>query len=94
MRLASGIGLDVAPVDVRAAQQALWLRALVWPDEVGRAELLDRALELARADPPCVLAEDGLERLPEVLAGVTSGAVPCVADSPRSSSSSPRHGRG
>ena len=80
MRLASGIGLDVAPVDVRAAQQALWLRALVWLDEVGRAELLDRALELARADPPCVLAGDGLERLPEVLAGVASGAVPCVID--------------
>jgi hypothetical protein len=78
--LAARIGIDVAPVDVRDHEQALWLQALVWPDEKGRADLLDQALELARADPPRVLGGDALERLPEALAAVGPQALPCVVD--------------
>ena len=36
-------GLDLNPIDVRDPDATLWLRALVWPDEVGRAELLQQA---------------------------------------------------
>jgi hypothetical protein len=39
--VATRVGLDLHPLDVRDPDAALWLRALVWPDEVGRAELLD-----------------------------------------------------
>ena len=78
--IASRVGLDIAPVDVRDAEQRLWLRAFVWPDERGRAETLERALELAQAEPPRVLAGDAAERLPEALATTAADAVVCLID--------------
>jgi len=72
------IGLDLDPVDARDGNQALWLRALVWPEHAQRAALLTRALEMARQDPPPLCAGDALDLLPRLLPAVPSDAAVCL----------------
>ena len=58
---------------------ARWsLRALVWPEEIERAELLERALAVARREAPRLLAGDALELLPNSLTSLPGAAVACV----------------
>jgi hypothetical protein len=66
------------PIDVRDPDAALWLRALVWPDEQGRAELLRQATAAAQPDPPKLLAGDALDLLPEVLTTIPRDQALCV----------------
>jgi hypothetical protein len=42
------VGLDPSPIDVRDPDQARWLEACVWPDQVERFERLSAAIEIAR----------------------------------------------
>jgi hypothetical protein len=72
------LGLDLNPIDVRDPDAALWLHALVWPDETGRAEILQRAFQVAQEDPPMLLAGDALDLLPEVLATIPNDQGLCV----------------
>jgi hypothetical protein len=76
--VATRIGIDLNPIDVCDPDAALWLRALVWPDEVGRGELLQQALQIAQQNPPRLLAGNALERLPEVLATIPDDQILCV----------------
>jgi hypothetical protein len=75
------IGIDRNPIDTGDADQALWLRALVWPDQPWRAELLLAAIRSARTDPPRVLRGDALDLLPEVLAAAPPDTALCVFSS-------------
>jgi hypothetical protein len=59
-------GLDLNPLDVREAEAREWLRALVWPEQPERLQLLDAALELARRDPPPIVQGDLVDDLPSV----------------------------
>jgi hypothetical protein len=77
-KVAWRVGLDLHPVDLRDPEEALWLRALVWPDHRIRAAVLERAIEVARNDPPRLLPGDALELLPEVLAEAPPDAALCV----------------
>jgi hypothetical protein len=76
--VAMRVGLDLNPIDVRDPDAALWLRALVWPDEEGRAELLQQAVQVARHDPPMLLAGNALDLLPEVLTTIPRDQALCV----------------
>ncbi len=76
--IAHRVGIDLMPIDVRDDSATLWLRALVWPEHWDRAQLLDRAIQLARRDPPALIAGDMVERLPDALANVSVDAVLCV----------------
>jgi len=80
-RVAWRIGIDRNPIDTGDADQALWLRALVWPDQPWRAELLLAAMRSARTDPPRVLRGDALDLLPEVLATAPPDTALCVFSS-------------
>ncbi|QVT81960.1 hypothetical protein ENKNEFLB_04379 [Nocardioides aquaticus] len=51
-------GLDLAPVDVTDDDQVAWLETLVWPEHDDRRARLRTAVEVARADPPTVVAAD------------------------------------
>jgi hypothetical protein len=51
-------GLDLNPLSVQDADQMAWLRTLVWPEEDERRAQLDRAIEVARTDPPHLVAGD------------------------------------
>lgn len=72
------VGIDLAPVDVRDEDAALWLRACVWAEHRQRADLLRRAVEVARRDPPVLMAGDAVEMLPSVLADVPREAALCI----------------
>ncbi len=75
----SRVGLDLNPLDVRDPESARWLQALIWPEEyTHRAPLLERAIEVARSEPPALLRGDALESLPEVLEEISDGASVCV----------------
>jgi hypothetical protein len=51
-------GLDLHPLSVTRDDDVRWLHALVWPGEGERGTLLDKALTVARRDPPRVVAGD------------------------------------
>jgi hypothetical protein len=72
------IGLDLNPIDVRDPEQALWLRALVWPDQTDRAARLEQAIAIAAQAPPTLIRGDGTATLPAAVAGLPEGAIPCV----------------
>jgi len=72
------VGIDVAPVDVHCEEACRWLEACVWPGIVPRAARLRAALELARPDPPRVLAGDATRLLPAVLREQPPDAVACI----------------
>lgn len=51
-------GLDINPLDVRNDEDVRWLKALVWPGEGERETLLDKAIAIARTDPPLIVKGD------------------------------------
>ena len=57
-RVHSRAGMDLDPNDVFDDDAMLWLRALVWPEQLERAERLRRAILLARTFPPHVRRGD------------------------------------
>ena len=69
------LGIDAHPVDIRDADQVLWLRSLVWPEHSDRVQLLERAIAVAGRDPPPL--DRG--RLPEA---VTKAATSIAPDHP------------
>jgi hypothetical protein len=68
------IGVDLYPIDVRDEDAARWLKALIWPEHAERIHTIERALEIARHNPPALVAGDLLEALPGVLANVPTDA--------------------
>ena len=70
------LGVDRAPLDVRDARDARWLRACVWPSDVERHRRLDAAMAMARATPVALVAGDANDRLADLLAAVDRSARP------------------
>lgn len=63
----SRAGIDLNPNDVLDDDAMRWLRALVWPEQLDRAERLLRAISLARQFPPPLLQGDALELTPRLI---------------------------
>ncbi len=76
--VASRLGIDKQPLDAANEADALWLRALVWPEQTGRAARLSRALAMVRADPPPLMAGDALTCLPDIVSGRPADATVCL----------------
>jgi hypothetical protein len=72
------IGIDLNPIDVNDEDALTWLRALIWPEHVDRAEALNKAIRIARRHPINVLQGDAVELLPSTLDGVPDDVVACV----------------
>lgn len=70
LEVRSRVGIDLAPVDVKAEEGARLLRSFVWAGQEERLARLDRAIEALRADPPELVRGDVVEVLPSVLAGL------------------------
>lgn len=64
--LASVVGVDLNPIDVRDAGARRWLEALVWPENHDQRALLAAALEDAAPDPPTLLRGDAIDVLPRL----------------------------
>jgi hypothetical protein len=67
-------GIDLSPLDARNPDDRRFLTALVWPGEMGRAERIGAALDIAAADPPLLVAGDATD--PGVLERVAALAPP------------------
>lgn len=76
--VASRLGIDLNPIDVRDPDQVLWLRAMIWPGNQEREELLDKAIEVARKGPPPVLAGDMFDLLPQAVERAPRGTAVCI----------------
>ena len=72
------VGIDLNPIDLNDPDAILWLRALIWPEHTERVETLKGAIEIARHDPPTLLAGDALDLLPEVLDSAPDDSALCV----------------
>lgn len=68
-------GCDVAPVDIGDPQQALRLRAYIWPEHAARMARLDAAVAAARQDPPRIARARAADFVAEVLARPAPTAV-------------------
>ena len=54
-------GLDLHPLDVRDADDRLWLETLVWPEQQERRQRLRAAIRIAAEDPPMLTRGDASE---------------------------------
>jgi hypothetical protein len=75
LQVAARLGIDSHPLDIRDADEVLWLRSLVWPEHRDRVELLQSAIAVAWRDPPPL--DHGT--LPEA---VTEAAASIASDRP------------
>ena len=93
-QIASRIGIDLHPIDVRSESDVNWLRAFIWPEHSGRLDLLHRAVKIARNNLPELLKGDVLEVLPGIMDTVPPGSVLCLFHTFVSNQMSPevRHG--
>lgn len=66
-------GIDLHPLDVTDPDDVLWGQALLWPEQVERIERYQKAVAIAAADPPHLVAGSALEALPEQLAAAPDG---------------------
>lgn len=76
--VATKVGIDLFPIDVRDPVAASWLKALVWADQTDRFERLARAIDMAAAEPPAMIGGDAFDATPAALAKVTGAVAPVV----------------
>jgi hypothetical protein len=76
--VASRLGIELNPVDLDDPDVCDWLRALVWPDQVGRFAQLEAALQLTRQHRPSLLKGDALDVLPDVVGRLPENDTVCV----------------
>ena len=74
-------GIDQRPIDVTDDHEAHWLEACVWPDQTDRFHRLVAAIEIARSQPPEILAGDAVASLAAAIERVGQGAHPVVTNS-------------
>ena len=86
------VGIDLRPLDARAAADRAWLLGLVWPGEAGRSERMRAALDVVAADPPRLVAGDAADVLADVAALAPADAT-LVVTTPGVLAHVPRAGR-
>ncbi len=59
-------GIDLNPLDIRDDSDVRWLKALVWPEPSDRAQMMDMAISIVRANPPRLIQGNALEVLSEI----------------------------
>ena len=77
-RVRRRVGVDLDPVDVTTEEGALRLRSFVWPEQPGRMERLDRAIQAVRRDPPQLVSGDLVEVLQRLLVARAPDALTVV----------------
>lgn len=78
LRSGWSVGVDLNPLSVTDEDALLWLRALVWPENVELRDQLMAAIQVAREYPPELREGDGSRLLPQLLASAPSDATLCV----------------
>ncbi len=75
------VGVDLNPIDVSDPDEAVWLRALVWPEHEDRARLLESAIGQALRAPPKLVRANALDVLPALLDEAPADLALCVFQS-------------
>lgn len=60
-------GVDLNPLDAGDPEQTAWLECLVWPEQADRRRRLRSAIDVARVEPPRIVAGDLLRVLPALV---------------------------
>lgn len=79
--IAARCGIDQRPIDVTDDGEARWLEACAWPDQADRFHRLIAAIEIARANPPEILAGDAVASLGPAVERIGTQAHPVVTNS-------------
>ena len=77
-RIAWRAGIDLAPIDVRDAEDIRWFLTLLWPEETERRSRIEAALEIVRQNPPLLVAGDAVDDLAALVARAPAGTTPVV----------------
>jgi len=72
--VAAARGLDLSPIDVTDPDDARWLQACCWPDQIDRFERLRSAIDIAVSQPPIVDHGDAVDDLAGTLLLTCDGA--------------------
>jgi hypothetical protein len=67
-------GIDLNPLDVTDPDDVHWLETLIWPGQPQRRERLAAAVEVARADPPLLMAGDLTDTVEQMIGQAPAGA--------------------
>jgi len=76
--IGSRIGIDINPIDVGNPDQVRWIRALIWPEHSDRAALFERAIAIARRDPPHIVAGNAADVLLSTAETVPDETALCI----------------
>ncbi len=77
--ISSRHGIDLNPLAPASPQDAAWLRALVWADHPGRAQLLNQALAIATTGPAVTMhSGDAADQLPHLIATADPSSAVCL----------------
>jgi hypothetical protein len=79
--IAARCGVDRHPIDVTDDDEAHWLEACIWPDQAERFHRLVAAIDIARSDPPEILAGDAVTSFGPAIERVGRAAHPVVMNS-------------
>ena len=76
--VASRMGIDLNPLDLRNDDDLRWLQALIWPEHDDRRSLFAAAASVLRSAPPRLLGGDVFELLSAEVANAPVGAAVCI----------------
>ncbi|RFB13506.1 DUF2332 domain-containing protein [Bacillus sp. HNG] len=76
--VAARIGIDLHPIDVRDDDNALWLKALIWPEHHERRELFEKAAECVRVNELRLIEGNGVELLRDLSGEIPKEYAICV----------------
>jgi hypothetical protein len=76
--VASAVGLDLRPVNLRDPLDARWLEACQWPEQPERLARLRAAIALSHLDPPRVEQGDAVDDVRRLVEQVPPDALPTV----------------
>jgi hypothetical protein len=74
-------GLDLNPLDVSDAADALWLETLIWPEQTERLARIRAAMDIVRSEHPRIVQGDALVGLPALVAEVPTGVTLVIVTS-------------
>lgn len=72
------LGLDLNPIDVQEAADVRRLRALIWPEQTERVDLLARAVTVAQRVRPALWRGEALTLLPAAFAQTPTDSALCL----------------
>nr|WP_236838603.1 DUF2332 domain-containing protein [Caldalkalibacillus salinus] len=76
--VASRVGVDLNILDLETEEDALWLKALIWPEHQYRRALIEKAASCVKAHPLTLVEGDGVALLPNLVKQIPKEHCICV----------------